>query len=116
MGDEKFEKLTAQQAETQAELEKEREAAIAAENMCFTLEQKQAELEEENNELIDRIEEEEDNNFQVAEAKRAVEQELKETQDEVAALQGKLKDAGGNIGEKEKEIKGKVEELAQKDN
>jgi len=114
--DEKFEKLSAQQAETAIELGKEREAAIAAENMCFTLEQKQAELEEANNELIDRIEEEEDNNFEVAEMKRAIEQELKETKDAVAAMEGKLKDAGGNIGAKDQEIKGKVEELAQKDN
>lgn len=42
-------------------------------------------------ELIDRIEEEEDNNFAVAENKRAVEASLASSQEEVAALHEKLK-------------------------
>ena len=41
-------------------------------------------------ELIDRIEEEEDNNFAVAENKRAVEADLVKSQEEVVALQGSI--------------------------
>ena len=89
--EEKYEKLENERMAIQAELERERQAAIDAEDLVFKLEGKQKELEEENNELIDRIEEEEENNFIVAENKRAVESELASVQEELAALGEKLK-------------------------
>jgi len=113
--EEKFEKLTEERMAIQNELEKERQAAIDAEELCFKLETKQQELEEENNELIDRIEEEEDNNFAVGENKRAVEAELAGVQADLAALNEKLKNAGGDIQGKEAEIKDKLDELTRKD-
>ena len=89
--EEKYAKLENERMAIQAELERERQAAIDAEDLVFKLEGKQKELEEENNELIDRIEEEEENNFIVAENKRAVEAELAGVQQELAALGEKLK-------------------------
>ena len=89
--EEKYEKLEEERMKIQAELERERQASIDAEELVFKLEGKQQELEEENNELIDRIEEEEENNFIVAENKRGVESELVGVQEELAALGERLK-------------------------
>ena len=47
--EDKFEQLTGERNGIQSELEKERQAAIDAEDLCFKLEAKQKELEEENN-------------------------------------------------------------------
>lgn len=113
--EEKYEKLEEERMKIQAELERERQAAIDAEELVFKLEGKQQELEEENNELIDRIEEEEENNFIVAENKRGVESELVGVQEELAALGERLKNAGGDIQGKEAELKEKVNELTRKD-
>lgn len=113
--DEKYEKLEKERMEIQAELEKERQCAIDAEEMVFKLEGKQQELEEENNELIDRIEEEEENNFIVAESKRGVEAELNEVKEELAKSLENIKKAGGDIQGKEQELKDKIDELTRKD-
>jgi len=113
--EEKYEVLEKERMAIQAELEKERQAAIDAEDLVFKLEAKQQELEEENNELIDRIEEEEENNFIVAENKRAVESDLATAQEEIASLGEKLKNAGGDIAGKEQELKDKDGEITRKD-
>lgn len=94
---EKMTKLEEERAAIATELDKERQAAIDAENLCFVLETKQRELEEENNELIDRIEEEEDNNFAVGETKREVERNLKEALDKIAEAENKIKAVSKNV-------------------
>jgi len=112
---EKMGKLEEERAAIASELDKERQAAIDAENLCFVLETKQKELEEENNELIDRIEEEEDNNFAVAETKREIEKHLKEANEKIAEAESRIKTAGGDIAGKDSELKEKADELVRKD-